>query len=154
MTDEHEGDRRQVQMFITAVAGMMAEAAHRRAERVRLAAAESRERAQLTQTQIAAERSSAQAIWQPTLDTEWWATATVDDIQRAYQAAAEWAEVDPNAARAADAIEQRYQTTEGQETGSDRQAAAVPEQKPPDGTPGPAGTMLRKHYRRRPRRWV
>lgn len=53
----------------------------------------------------------------------------MDDIQRAYQAAAEWADTDPNAARAADAIEQRYRATDGQEAGSDRRAAAVADQK-------------------------
>lgn len=126
MTDEHEGDRRQVQMFITAVAGMMAEAAQRRAERVRLAAAESRDKAQLIQAQMDVERSSAQAVWQPTLSSDWWATATVDDIQRAYQAAAEWADIDPNAAHAADAIEQRYGTTDDRhERVADQRAPAV-----------------------------
>lgn len=123
MTDEHEGDRRQVQMFITAMAGMMAEAAQRRAERVRIAAAESRDRAQVIQAQMDVERSSAQAVWQPTLTSDWWVTATVDDIQRAYQAAAEWADVDPNAARAADAIEQGYAASDGRHPRVDEQHA-------------------------------
>lgn len=105
--DDGEADRRQIQMFVTAVAGYAAQVAREREERQQRAAAENVEAARVVQAQLAAERSSAQALWQPTLSPDWWTQASVEDVQRAYQAAAEWAPIDENAARAADAIAER-----------------------------------------------
>lgn len=105
--DEGAADRRQVQMFITAVAGYVADKTRERQEQVQRAAAESAERSRAAHGQLAAERASAQAMWQPTLQSQWWSQATVIDVQRAYQAAAEWAPFDESAAHAAELIAQR-----------------------------------------------
>jgi hypothetical protein len=65
--DEHEADRRQIQVFISTVPAMLTEAARDRSERERQLAGDLREQARLLEAQYATERAAAQALWAPAL---------------------------------------------------------------------------------------
>ena len=109
MSDEHDGDRKQIQALITGLAGLAAEVQRQRAERTRRAAQEGQERARQVSEQLEAERLAARAQWAPPVrDPRWWINATPETITAAYEAAQSWADVDPQARAAADQIRDRW----------------------------------------------
>lgn len=80
-----------------------------RAERLRLAAIHSEQRARLERAQLQRHHRRDKAVWQQAHQEAFWATATPQQVADVWQAAWMWHLVDPHAAEAKDAITLRLQ---------------------------------------------
>lgn len=86
-------------------AGRVAETRIRRREQqLRDAAAHSDQAKEETLARIQAERAAARAELAPVYRDQWWDQAQPADIQRAWETASQWRDLDPEAARAGEQI--------------------------------------------------
>ncbi|MFC3688917.1 hypothetical protein [Aquipuribacter hungaricus] len=91
-------------------AGRLAEIAAREQEQsARAARGVSENEARQLQARLDAERSAARAQLAPVRQDDWWDKARTSDIARAWQTAATWQQVDPEAAAAVTVIRQQVQ---------------------------------------------
>ncbi|MBA3809771.1 MAG: hypothetical protein H0X28_15470 [Solirubrobacterales bacterium] len=108
MADETDGINEAfaggLQVALT-VAGRLAENhAREREQQQRDAQAGSEQAARELQARLDAERSAARAAFAPVGRDEWWERAGAEEIGRAWEAANTWKDLDPDAARALDAM--------------------------------------------------
>lgn len=82
------------------IVAVQANQLRRKALRTTIDARQERER-------VSAMRAAHSAVWQPALRRDWWNRATVDDISKAWQAAAVWHRADPRAAEARQVMTER-----------------------------------------------
>lgn len=91
-------------------AGRLAEIAAREQEQsARAAQGASENEARQLQARLDAERSAARAQLAPVRQDDWWDEARTSDIARAWQTAATWQQVDPEAAAAVTVIREQVQ---------------------------------------------
>src|SRR3954451_25112994 len=100
------------------VAGQVAERALRaREEAMRDPQARREQEARVLQARLDSERTAARAALAPVDRDEWWQHASVDDISRAWETAQTWRELDADARRAGERINDELQRRYGIDTG-------------------------------------
>lgn len=96
------------------IAGRVAEEiARQREQAARAAEQQSAQAARDLQERAAAERTTARAALVPLERAAWWDRARPADIETAWQTARQWADVEPDAARAAETIREQVATRYG-----------------------------------------
>jgi len=96
------------------IAGRVAEElARQREQAARAAEQQSAQAVRDLQERAAAERTTARAALIPLERAAWWDRAKPADIETAWQTARQWAEVEPDAARAAETIREQVRTRYG-----------------------------------------
>lgn len=108
---ETDADRERYQHIRDVVAGLtdrVQAKADRLAARVRESSESGKPDAQVFGEQVQIIVLEARRRWEPAADPEWWETASIDDMRRAYIAAVEYSRVDSAAAEAAAGIRERF----------------------------------------------
>jgi len=96
------------------IAGRVAEElARQREQAARAAEQQSAQAVRDLQERAAAERTTARAVLVPLERAAWWDRAKPADIEAAWQTARQWADVEPDAARAAQTIREQVRTRYG-----------------------------------------
>jgi len=96
------------------IAGRVAEElARQREQSARAAEQQSAQAARDLQERAAAERTAARAVLVPLVRAAWWDRTKPADIETAWQTARQWADVEPDAARAAETIRKQVRARYG-----------------------------------------
>jgi hypothetical protein len=114
---------------MTAAARMGEQLARMREQLLRNAQARSAQAARERNARMTAEREAARAFLAPVHRSEWWDTTRSEDVTKAYQVAAAWSEVDPEAMRAeqriVEEVRNRYGIDVACDGGSVRMAEVI-----------------------------